>query len=128
MIEIASLAPLSESPPAGSVAPAAASQPSRVAETFATVFGGAAPSPTAAVQPEAGLGERFEAAVLTPLVTAILPPEDSSVWGGQAGKLWRGLFAEELSAATAASGGVGIADLIDDAVASRYQTAQEDRG
>lgn len=66
-----------------------------------------------------GVGERFEAAVLTPLMAAVLPPDDSIVWGGSAGKLWRGLFAEELAAATARSGGIGIASLIDRAIAAR---------
>lgn len=72
----------------------------------------------------AGVGERFEAAMLSPMIAAILPPEDSSVWGGNAGKLWRGLYADEIAAATARAGGVGIAALIDAAVASRSEPTQ----
>ncbi|GAB5375499.1 MAG: hypothetical protein AcusKO_19610 [Acuticoccus sp.] len=72
----------------------------------------------------AGMGERFEAAMLSPMIAAILPPEDSAVWGGNAGKLWRGLYADEIAAATARAGGVGIAALIDAAVASRAQSTQ----
>ncbi len=75
-----------------------------------------------------GLGERFEASVLTPLVAAILPPEDSMVWGGAAGKLWRGLFAEELAAVTARSGGFGLASMIDEAVAARAAPKQGGEG
>lgn len=66
-----------------------------------------------------GIGQQFEASVLTPLVAAILPPEDSAIWGGQAGRNWRGLFAEQLAAATAQAGGFGIAPMIDAAIAAR---------
>ena len=62
--------------------------------------------------------------MLSPMIAAILPPEDSSVWGGNAGKLWRGLYADEIAAATAWAGGVGIAALIDAAVASRSEPTQ----
>ena len=55
--------------------------------------------------------------MLSPLITAILPPADSEVWGGSPGKLWRGLFAEQLAEATSKSGGIGIAAIIDGAVA-----------
>ena len=70
-----------------------------------------------AATPRADVGKQFEAAMLTPLMAALLPPEDSAVWGGSAGKLWRSLFAEELAAATAQSGGVGIAAIVDEAIA-----------
>ena len=75
-----------------------------------------------------GIGERFEASVLTPLVAAILPPEDSMIWGGPAGRMWRGLFAEQLAAATAQAGGLGIASTIDAAVASRAAANSGEEG
>jgi len=70
------------------------------------------------------LGEKFEAAMLTPMIAAILPPDDSVVWGGGAGKMWRGLFAEEIAAATASAGSVGIAQIIDQAVAEQTGKAR----
>lgn len=131
MIEIAPLTPLSD--PAAAASPAVTPPRSSVEPgAFRDALGNASPAsasaPTSTAPGADRLGERFEAAVLTPLMAAILPPEDSSVWGGQAGKLWRGLFAEELAAATSASGGVGIGQLIDEAVASRYQPARGDEG
>jgi hypothetical protein len=59
------------------------------------------------------LGERFEAAMLSPLVKAMLPPEDSAVWGGSGGSTWRSFYARELAAEIARSGGIGIADIVD---------------
>lgn len=82
------------------------------------------PPAVAVAAAAAGLGERFEAAVLSPLIAAILPPEDSSVWGGSGGKLWRGFYADEIGNAMAHAGGVGIADMIDAAVASRAAPAE----
>ncbi|MEO1105040.1 MAG: rod-binding protein [Pseudomonadota bacterium] len=64
---------------------------------------------------------RFEAAFLAPLVTQILPPADSSVWGGGPGKLWRGLFAEEVASAIAQAGGVGIAPIIEKAMTAKQK-------
>lgn len=118
MFEISALGP-STDPTAAPRAVAGAGEARAL--SFARVS--AAPAPAAE-----GLGARFEAAVLTPLLTAILPSEDSMVWGGQAGKMWRGLFAEQLADATARSGGLGIAELIDAAVASRTQPQQGDEG
>ena len=122
MNELSPLAPISAPSPAGEMQvrnrpagpiAAAASLPS-----FDSVVAAARTERGAAAQ-AAGVGERFEAAVLTPLMAAVLPPDDSIVWGGAAGKLWRGLFAEELAAATARSGGIGIAQLIDRAIAAQ---------
>lgn len=58
------------------------------------------------------VGKEFEAVTLTTFVQHILPSEDSIVWGGEAGRLWRGVFAEHLAAEVARGGGIGIADLI----------------
>lgn len=58
------------------------------------------------------VGEEFEAVALSSFVEHMLPPDDSAVWGGQHGKLWRGVFAQHLASEVAAGGGVGIADII----------------
>ena len=75
-----------------------------------------APAPSATVAGRAArartAGEEFEAVTLTAFVQHMLPNEDSIVWGGQAGRLWRGVFAQHLAAEVAATGGIGIADLI----------------
>ncbi|WP_157961929.1 hypothetical protein [Acuticoccus kandeliae] len=65
------------------------------------------------------LGQSFEAVVLTPLVAEMLPDDDNPVWGGSAGRLWRGLFAEHLAAEIAESGDLGIAVLVDRMMADR---------
>lgn len=107
MIELSSLSPLA----AGSItAPAAAAD--------AVSLYSSRPS---RVTPGQTLGEKFEAAMLTPMITAILPPDDSVVWGGSAGKLWRGLFAEEIATATASGGGIGVAEMIDRAIAQKTE-------
>lgn len=124
MHEIAPLPALSDTPAAARAAAVEAATAVSRAVPFAHVLDG-----LGGTRPDGeGLGERFEASVLTPLVSAILPPEDSMVWGGAAGKLWRGLFAEELAAATARSGGVGLASMIDEAVAARAAPNQGGEG
>ncbi|MBJ3778657.1 rod-binding protein [Acuticoccus mangrovi] len=67
----------------------------------------------------AGVGQEFEAATLTTFLASMLPSDDSPVWGGSAGRLWRGLFAEHLAAEVARSGGIGIADVVDRMIADR---------
>lgn len=67
----------------------------------------------------ASVGEQFEAVTLTTFVSQMLPDGDSTVWGGSAGKMWRGLFAEHLAAEVARSGGIGIADVIDTMMVDR---------
>lgn len=91
----ATAAPVS-SPPAGGFAGAV--QGARLAAVHATQ--------------KASAGEEFEAVTLTSFVQLMLPPDDSVVWGGSAGRLWRGVFAQHLAADIAAQGGVGIADII----------------
>ena len=73
-------------------------------------------TPASASMDRAALGRDFEAAMLTPLMKAMLPPEDSAVWGRD-GTMWRGVFASELAAAVARSGGVGLSDAVEDALA-----------
>jgi Rod binding domain-containing protein len=65
------------------------------------------------------IGQEFEASALTPFLSALLPQDGQQVWGGSAGAMWRGLFAERLAADLAANGGVGIAALVDRSVAAR---------
>lgn len=67
------------------------------------------------------LGREFEAAMLTPLVEAMLPPEDAAVWG-EGGGMWRGLFAAELGAGIARAGGIGLAAMVEEIVAARRET------
>ena len=66
--------------------------------------------------------------MLTPFVAAILPLDDSMIWGGPAGRIWRGLFAEQLAAATAKAGGFGIAPMIDAAIAARTESTTGGEG
>lgn len=79
--------------------------------------GGSAP---AAATRAAEVAKGFEAAMLGPLVRQMLPSEDSSVWGGGAGKTWRSLYADEIANALAASGGVGIAAIIENAINDNF--------
>lgn len=58
------------------------------------------------------LATQFEAAMLTSFVEPLLPAEDSEMWGGPSGSLWRGLFAQEIAAEIAEAGGVGLADMV----------------
>lgn len=68
-----------------------------------------------AVRPvaEPSIGERFEASALTQFVAAMLPSDDAEVWGGSAGAMWKGLYAERLAESFAQSGGIGIAKMVD---------------
>ncbi len=105
MIELSSLSPLGAPPPDARA-------------DVASLYG----ARPARVTPGQTLGEKFEAAMMTPMIAAILPPDDSVVWGGSAGKLWRGLFAEEIANATARGGGIGVAELIDRAIAEKTES------
>lgn len=58
------------------------------------------------------VGTDFEAAMLTPMVEALLPDDDAAIWGGSAGKLWRGVFAESVARAIAEGGGIGVGALV----------------
>lgn len=74
----------------------------------------------AGAAPAAGVARDFEAAMLGPMMEAMLPSEDAAVWGsGRGGHMWRSLFAQELAAEIARSGGVGIAELVEGFVAER---------
>ncbi|MCF3932494.1 rod-binding protein [Acuticoccus sp. M5D2P5] len=63
--------------------------------------------------PSESLGRKFEAAMLTPFMASMLPDADNPVWGGSAGAMWRGLFAEHVAASVAETGEIGVAQIID---------------
>jgi len=57
--------------------------------------------------------EKFEAMVLSQFVETMLPENAEAVFGeGATGEIWKSMLAEQVSNQLAASGGVGIADLI----------------
>jgi len=58
-------------------------------------------------------GEDFEAMILTQFVETMLPDNAEMVFGkGSAGEIWKSMLAEQVATQLAASGGVGIADMI----------------
>ncbi|PVB62697.1 rod-binding protein [Labrenzia sp. 011] len=59
--------------------------------------------------------EKFEAMILTQFVETMLPEESEAVFGeGSTGEIWKSMLAEQIANQIAASGGVGIADMISD--------------
>jgi len=59
--------------------------------------------------------KQFEAMILTQFVETMLPQETEEIFGkGTAGEIWKSMLAEQVANQLAASGGVGIADLISD--------------
>jgi Rod binding domain-containing protein len=81
-------------------------------------------SPSAGAEPSSEPGARlaqdFEAAMLAPLMEAMLPAASSAVWGEE-GRMWRGLFAAELAGAVARSGGVGLAASVQEVLTNRAE-------
>ena len=64
--------------------------------------------PTANTQED--VAQKFEAAVLTTFVQAMMPKEASSVFGGGlAGNMWKAQMAEKVAEQISQSGGIGIA-------------------
>jgi flagellar protein FlgJ len=62
-------------------------------------------------------GEKFEAMILTQFVETMLPDDAEMVFGkGSSGEIWKSMLAEQVANQLAASGGVGIADLISDSL------------
>lgn len=62
-------------------------------------------------------GEEFEAMILTQFVETMLPDDAEMVFGkGSAGEIWKSMLAEQVATQLAASGGVGIADMIEDSL------------
>ncbi|WP_153772083.1 rod-binding protein [Labrenzia sp. CE80] len=57
--------------------------------------------------------EKFEALVLHQFVETMLPDDAGQVFGeGATGEIWKSMLAEQVGNQIAASGGVGIADLL----------------
>ncbi|MBC7280347.1 rod-binding protein [Hoeflea sp.] len=55
--------------------------------------------------------QRFEAMILQNFVGSMLPQDSEELYGkGTAGEIWKGMMAEQLGAALAKGGGIGIAD------------------
>ena len=55
--------------------------------------------------------ERFEAMILQSFIGSMLPKDSEELYGkGTAGEIWKGMMAEQLGAALAKGGGIGIAD------------------
>ncbi|MTH98273.1 rod-binding protein [Roseibium sp. RKSG952] len=85
-------------------------------EVFSSTTGraGAQPMPSAprfeAVQSPA---QKFEAVILQQFVETMLPDDASAVFGeGASGEIWKSMMAEQVANQIAASGGVGIAQLL----------------
>lgn len=59
--------------------------------------------------------EKFEAMILGQFVETMLPQNAENVFGeGTTGEIWKSMLAEQIANQLAASGGVGIADMISD--------------
>ena len=71
----------------------------------------------ASIEIQRSPGEKFEAMILTQFVETMLPENAEAVFGeGTTGEIWKSMLAEQVAGQLAASGGVGIADLISDTV------------
>ncbi|QDG77436.1 rod-binding protein [Labrenzia sp. PHM005] len=67
--------------------------------------------------------EKFEAMILTQFVETMLPKEAEMVFGkGTTGEIWKSMLAEQVAGQLAASGGVGVADLISDTLTQGAKT------
>lgn len=55
--------------------------------------------------------QRFEAMILQNFIGSMLPKDSEQLYGkGTAGEIWKGMMAEQLGAALAKNGGIGIAE------------------
>lgn len=55
--------------------------------------------------------QRFEAMILQNFIGSMLPKDSEQLYGkGTAGEIWKGMMAEQLGAALARGGGIGIAE------------------
>lgn len=78
-------------------------------------FGRYNPAATAETQPAQSPEQKFEAMILTQFVETMLPENAETVFGeGSTGEIWKSMLAEQVANQLAASGGVGIADLLSD--------------
>lgn len=63
---------------------------------------------------ELSTAQQFESFVLQSFIEPMLPKEDSSFFGeGTAGSIWKSMLAERIGAEMAASGGIGIAAMVE---------------
>ncbi|WP_062212627.1 rod-binding protein [Aureimonas sp. AU12] len=57
--------------------------------------------------------QKFESFVLRSFIENMMPSEDTAFFGtGTAGKIWKSMLAERIGDEMAASGGIGIADML----------------
>ena len=67
--------------------------------------------------------EKFEAMILTQFVETMLPQDAEAAFGeGTTGEIWKSMLAEQVASQIAASGGVGIADIISDTLKQGVKT------
>jgi hypothetical protein len=67
--------------------------------------------------------EKFEAMILSQFVETMLPDNAEAVFGeGATGEIWKSMMAEQVAGQLAASGGVGIADLISGTLNEQVKT------
>ena len=72
--------------------------------------------------------QRFEAMILQSFIGSMLPKDSEQLYGkGTAGEIWKGMMAEQLGAALAKGGGIGIADrMLADRFAANLQPQSAD--
>ncbi|MEM9634772.1 MAG: rod-binding protein [Pseudomonadota bacterium] len=76
-------------------------------------FDGFRETATTDVEQHKSPAEKFEAMILSQFVETMLPDNAEAVFGeGATGEIWKSMMAEQVAGQLAASGGVGIADLI----------------
>lgn len=84
------------------------------------VMAPARPAAEGAVDPNAKSFQRFEAMILQNFIGSMLPQDSEELYGkGTAGEIWKGMMAEQLGAALAKGGGIGIAERM---LADRFST------
>ena len=91
----------------------AASTPAFSEQLLASADGsnlGASVSINSAPDKSAESYQRFEAMILQNFIGSMLPKDSEQLYGkGTAGEIWKGMMAEQLGAALAKGGGIGIA-------------------
>ncbi|PTW60172.1 rod binding protein [Breoghania corrubedonensis] len=64
--------------------------------------------------------QRFEALILQQFIETMMPDDAEEVFGkGTAGSIWKSMMAEQIGKQVVASGGVGIADMLQRSMALR---------
>ncbi|TYC58657.1 hypothetical protein FMN50_09425 [Rhodobacterales bacterium] len=76
-----------------------------------------APSATGGTGAAKSPAEQFEAVILGQFVETMLPNDSEAVFGeGSTGEIWKSMLAEQVANQLAASGGIGIADIVSDSL------------